>query len=96
MRRTRSAARSAAAALAAGLVAGCGALTDCQKVTPQISNIPQCTNTVAPGATVSYQIDVCPTCTQTDAVCVPVYDYLASDGAIQLEPFVAMCEPDNS
>ncbi len=87
---------AAAAAAAAVALAGCGAGSDCQKLTPQLENVPACANPVAPSTTVSYQLGICPTCTQTEPSCVAVYDNLASDRVIQLEPFVAMCEPDNT
>lgn len=88
--RIRIAATTAAVAL---LAAGCG--ETCPTETPRLSQVANCT--VRPGDTVSYPIQLCPSCNQSGAACQ--VDIQGS--TIQLDPTVEACTsatgcPDNS
>lgn len=88
--RIRIAAATAAVAL---LAAGCG--ESCPTETPRLSQVANCT--VRPGATVSYPIQLCPSCNQSGATC----QVEIQGSTIQLDPTVEACTsssgcPDNS
>ncbi len=81
---------AAAAAAAAVALAGCGAAGGCQKELASVDTMPAACPALQAGATISFALHFCATCPQTDPSCVPVYDI---PGVIQLEPYVAVCDP---
>jgi hypothetical protein len=81
--------RIAIAALAAALAA-CGTNDKCPTQSPKLSQVADCT--ARPGATVNYQLQLCPTCNQSGATC----NVQMSGTDIFLDPTVEACTGSNS
>jgi hypothetical protein len=81
----------AAAVVLAVFAGGCGSEDSCPSESPQVTDMPAaCTAT--PGQTVSYPLQLCPTCNQTFTSC----DVQMSGTDIFLNPLVEACESASS
>jgi hypothetical protein len=88
-------ARLAALAAAALAIAGCGqANNGCPTETPEVRQVQSCT--VAPGATVTVGLNVCPTCNQNPVTCTVDLSQVASSQIIALDPLADACQPPSS
>lgn len=90
--KTRSAFTALALTAAALAWTGCG--TTCPTETPQVQAVQSCT--VAPGATVTVNLRLCPTCNQTPITCNADLSAAAGSGQIHLDPLAEACEGSTS
>jgi hypothetical protein len=88
-------ARLAALATAALAIAGCGQVNNgCPTEPPKVEQVQSCT--VAPGASVTVKLNVCPTCNQTPVTCSVDMSQVASSGIIGLDAIADACQPPSS
>jgi hypothetical protein len=81
----------AAVALLVVFGGGCGDDTSCASESPEVEAVADCS--ARPGAALSYELRLCPTCNQTLAGCtVDLSDATVNGGTIFLNPTVEACE----
>lgn len=82
----------------AAFVAGCGSDSSCKDESPPLnpdSPLSVCSNTVAPGQTVTVQVKACPRCDQSSPTCL-VHAETATQGLVTIEPNAQVCDADAS
>lgn len=90
--KTRPALSALTVAAAVVSFTGCG--EKCPTETPQVQALQSCT--AQPGALVTVNLRLCPTCNQAPITCTADLSAAASSGQIHLDPLAEACESSNS